>query len=37
MADGLNAEREAGDDRGPGEYRHEPEPPDAPPWKGVPP
>lgn len=36
MAERLHAERDAGHDRDPGEYRHEPEPPDSPSQK-VPP
>ena len=36
MADRLNSEGDGGEDSDPGEYRHEPEPPDVPSRKAVP-
>ena len=36
MADGLNAERDAGHGRDAGEYGYEPDPPDSLSWKVAP-
>jgi hypothetical protein len=36
MAERLDAERDAGEDRDPGQHRHEPEPPDSPSRKVAP-
>jgi hypothetical protein len=36
MAEGLNAERDAGQGRDAGEYGYEPDPPDCRSWKAAP-